>query len=818
MRAIVVLLALAWSLPGAAQVIVLDPGHGGSDPGAVGCGLEEEDAVLDVALRTADLLRADGYTVHLTRSDDRFIGLSTRAAFANDRGANRFVSIHANANAGTPATGTETFVYTSASSTSRTLGSRVQEEMIAAWGLRDRGLKTANFAVLRQTSMPASLSEMGFINNCGIDAVRLGSSARLQEMAVAHYRAVVRSFGRTPGTPTPTPTPDPDPPPPSTSGELLGVVFEDMGAGLEDTSRRVTGARVSVRGGPSTTTNGDGFWSFELADGTYTVDVTMSGFGDSSRTCTVAGGQTWCSVGVSRAASAGITVRGVVFEDVGAGFADTTRRISGASVHVREAGSTLTTDTNGNWSTELAAGTYTLDVSAADLVPASRSCEVVATGEVWCSVGLTRAASSGILQGVVFEGDTLAVRVEGANVRVVENGASAVSRSGDGYWSLSLPPGRYNVEASGDGYEPGTRRCEVVAGGSTWCSVSVRPLATGGGGLRTIIVEDDEASEQPVEPYRPAADGGLSSSCSAGGDAAGGALVFLFMLFAMRMRRRWLLATLVAASACSGPEPIEESVEPVVHPDAIRLADQVQAIAALGTEHVAARGDFADVTLSPDGQSLALSHGGYDRLSVVGALGGELREVATGERSGFEPVWRADGAALGVRVPGQTSTAVPIRAVDLSGNAAAPVDLPQRARVRVSEEGSIVLRQADGTEETIAPPGDRYFAPRLSSDVRWVAFQGLSTGLYLYETRRGETYHLGLGSHARFDGTRMIFERLEDDGHEVTAGDIYLAELGGDVPRIAPLVATDAIERAPSLAGDRVAFIRGDEVVVTELR
>jgi hypothetical protein len=163
--------------------------------------------------------------------------------------------------------------------------------------------------------------------------------------------------------------------------------------------------------------------------------------------------------------------------------------------------------------------------------------------------------------------------------------------------------------------------------------------------------------------------------------------------------------------------------------------------------------------------------------------------------------------------------------VDLHGETTAPVVLPQRVRVRVSDAGSIVLRQSDGAEETIAPPGDRYFAPRISSDERWVVFQGLSTGLYLYETRRGETYHLGNGSHARFDGERMVFERLEDDGHEITAGDLYLADLSGDAPRVAPLllgrrslVVSDAIERAPSLAGDRVAFIRGDHVVIAELR
>lgn len=378
------LLATAFTLlaaPASAQLIVIDAGHGGSDPGAVGCGLEEADVVLDVSRRLQTLLEGAGLSVALTRSDDRYVGLSARADYANSRGAARFVSIHANANAGTPATGTETFVAEGASSSSRDMGTRIQSEMVGTWGLRDRGLKTARFTVLVRTSMPASLSEMGFINNCGTDAVKLGSPAQRQTIAEAHYRAILTHLGRSAPTPSPTPTPTPTP----STGRIRGVIFEDVGAGLEDTSRRLDGARVTV-GGSAATTDATGNFSFDVAPGDTTVRAELSGFTTSTRTCTVsAGGETWCSVGLRRASSRG-TIRGVVHE-----AGDTSARIGTARVAI---GATiLTTDAAGNFSLEVPAGSTTVEAESVGYVSASRTCDVTAGGETWCSVGLTASSA-----------------------------------------------------------------------------------------------------------------------------------------------------------------------------------------------------------------------------------------------------------------------------------------------------------------------------------------------------------------------------------------------------------------------------------------
>ena len=145
--------------------VVLDPGHGGRDPGAVGpTGLEEKTIALDIALGTARVLRARGVDVEMTRSDDRFIPLAERAAVANRIGAQCFVSIHINSADNPSAHGTETFAFRGGTPAQR-LALAIQVRLVAALRLRDRGVKFADFQVLRATRMPAALVEVAFINN-----------------------------------------------------------------------------------------------------------------------------------------------------------------------------------------------------------------------------------------------------------------------------------------------------------------------------------------------------------------------------------------------------------------------------------------------------------------------------------------------------------------------------------------------------------------------------------------------------------------------------------------------------------------------------
>jgi MYXO-CTERM domain-containing protein len=206
-RVLVVLVALIPSLAAAQTRIVIDPGHGGTDPGGTGTGLQEKTIVLNVAQRFKSLLDADTadtsgggrWVALLTRNSDVFVSLAARAAFSNNQDADRFMSIHANAFSSASANGTETFAF-SEGGQGAALRNLVQSEMLTAWGLTNRGNKTANFAVLRDTAAPAVLHELAFITNA-TDAAKLASATERQKAAVAHLRAIQRHFGITPFLP-----------------------------------------------------------------------------------------------------------------------------------------------------------------------------------------------------------------------------------------------------------------------------------------------------------------------------------------------------------------------------------------------------------------------------------------------------------------------------------------------------------------------------------------------------------------------------------------------------------------------------------------
>lgn len=201
---------------GGAVRICIDAGHGGADPGASGFGYAEKDFNLDMALHLRDWLQADTadpsgggqWQVLMTRTTDATVSLAARVDMANAWPAERFVSIHCNAFSDPAADGTETYSYQEGTN-SADLRDHIQEEMIAAWGLDDRGSKTANFYVLVHTTMPATLSETGFITS-PIDIQWLAEIAdpeARRRMALAHLLALQAHFGLAPHVPTePGPT------------------------------------------------------------------------------------------------------------------------------------------------------------------------------------------------------------------------------------------------------------------------------------------------------------------------------------------------------------------------------------------------------------------------------------------------------------------------------------------------------------------------------------------------------------------------------------------------------------------------------------
>jgi len=140
--------------------IWIDAGHGGTDPGAVGAKYKEKDLTLWIASRVKTLLERSGHTVGMTRKNDIFVSLNDRAKKSNAFKADMFCSIHINAGGGV---GVETYSY-STGGTAEKYAKQVQNNLIAL-GRKNRGTKTANYAVLRLTAAPAILVECGFIDN-----------------------------------------------------------------------------------------------------------------------------------------------------------------------------------------------------------------------------------------------------------------------------------------------------------------------------------------------------------------------------------------------------------------------------------------------------------------------------------------------------------------------------------------------------------------------------------------------------------------------------------------------------------------------------
>jgi len=219
--------------------VVIDAGHGGKDPGAIGrSGVQEKSITLDIAKRLKGLLESKGIDVVLTRASDKFVSLNRRAEIANKSNADLFVSIHINSNKSRQPYGFETYYFSeatdnvskalevaenasciedaSSSGSSRNLkailGDMIYTENIAAskevakyicdstckiMGLRNRGIKSARFVVLRQTDIPAILLEVGFLSNLKEERYLKNSFYRQQiaeglASSITNYRRVYK--------------------------------------------------------------------------------------------------------------------------------------------------------------------------------------------------------------------------------------------------------------------------------------------------------------------------------------------------------------------------------------------------------------------------------------------------------------------------------------------------------------------------------------------------------------------------------------------------------------------------------------------------
>ncbi|HEY9893765.1 MAG TPA: N-acetylmuramoyl-L-alanine amidase [Candidatus Sericytochromatia bacterium] len=173
-------------------LVMVDPGHGGPDPGAIGIGgLQEKGIVMSISQQVASLLEQQGVQAVLTRTGDSDLDLEPRVAMAERMNANLFVSIHANAiSMSRPdINGLETYYYSGPSS--GRLAQTIHNSILQGVDIQDRGIRTARFYVLRRTSMPSVLIEVGFVTGRD-DAVKLSNPTYQNQMAQAIARGILQ--------------------------------------------------------------------------------------------------------------------------------------------------------------------------------------------------------------------------------------------------------------------------------------------------------------------------------------------------------------------------------------------------------------------------------------------------------------------------------------------------------------------------------------------------------------------------------------------------------------------------------------------------
>ena len=191
------------------KVVYLDAGHGGYDPGASYFGISEKSLTLAIQSRVKAKLESEGYQVVTTRTSDTYVDLTDRSRAANASESDIFVSIHINASGSSATQGIETYYYQPYAeypsrinatyhanptrlSMSDTLANAIQSSLINATGAQNQGVKRQTFAVLRETTAPAVLLELGFLSNPQ-EAARLNTSAYQETLANA-IMAGIKSY------------------------------------------------------------------------------------------------------------------------------------------------------------------------------------------------------------------------------------------------------------------------------------------------------------------------------------------------------------------------------------------------------------------------------------------------------------------------------------------------------------------------------------------------------------------------------------------------------------------------------------------------
>lgn len=489
--------ALSATLSG--KKVCVDPGHGGSDPGATGVNgstlPNEADLVLDVDLRLKSKLENDSAIVVMTRTDDTTISLSNRVSIANDSSATIFISTHLNSYSDPAAHGTETYAYQSGTN-SANLATYIQNELIDYLGRYNRGVKYAGYYVIKYTTMPAALSEGLFVSNTEEFNLISQASAR-EDHAIAVYRAVCQYFGETPQEGGGTTT---DP------GNLIGFVYNaTLGDNVE--GNRIAGADCYlVQGGTDehqVVSSATGLFNFTGVEaGDYQLRIEKAGFNTTTKDVTViADTDTWASTGITEdnGGSATAWLKGFIYnESTGLGNV-AENRIEGATCTLTNdstsATSNMDTDSSGLFRfNELEPGSYTMKIEKPGFSTKTVNFTVV-DGENWGSTAIEEdgAQELGSATGTITSKTTYSV-IEGAQcVLTSESGDPFTVYSDDSgkYLFENMVDGDYSLSIEADGYEKWQGDISINAGQET---------------IKDVQLEESETTDETETPDKEVTD------------------------------------------------------------------------------------------------------------------------------------------------------------------------------------------------------------------------------------------------------------------------------------------------------------------------
>lgn len=158
-------ISLPWNTSFGKADIVLDAGHGGKDQGTSAGEVLEKQINLQIAKKVQKILEKAGYKVGMVREEDIFVKLGERAEYANQKEAEVYVSIHCNSSESGEGDGIETYYAEEKEESSQKLAELVQKNVVLQTNARDREVRTANYAVISKTEMPAALIEIGFLSD-----------------------------------------------------------------------------------------------------------------------------------------------------------------------------------------------------------------------------------------------------------------------------------------------------------------------------------------------------------------------------------------------------------------------------------------------------------------------------------------------------------------------------------------------------------------------------------------------------------------------------------------------------------------------------